>query len=45
VLDFVHRLMLRAVAAGDDDDCPALRTLVATGLVTPAPAARSRGLL
>jgi hypothetical protein len=32
VLDFAHRLVLQGVAKGDADDCPALRTLVATGL-------------
>jgi hypothetical protein len=33
VLDFVHRLTLRAAANGDGDDSPAMRSLVATGLV------------
>lgn len=33
MLDFVHGLVLRAVADGDSDDSPALETLVATGLV------------
>jgi len=33
VLDVAHRVVLRGVARGDDDDSPALRNLVATGLV------------
>jgi hypothetical protein len=33
VLDWAHLLVLRAVSQGHDDDSPALRTLVATGLV------------
>lgn len=33
MLDWAHSLVLRAVAQGDDADSPALRTLVATGLV------------
>jgi hypothetical protein len=33
VLDLPHRVVLRAVDRGDDDDSPALRDLVATGLV------------
>lgn len=37
MLDWAHDLTLRAVAAGDDDDSPALRTLVASGLVALDP--------
>jgi len=37
VLDWAHDLTLRAVAAGDYDDSPALRTLVASGLVEQHP--------
>ena len=33
MLDWAHDLTLRAVANGDYDDSPALRTLVASGLV------------
>jgi hypothetical protein len=33
VLDFSHRLVLRAVDKGRGDDSPALRSLVAAGLV------------
>jgi hypothetical protein len=33
VLDFGHKLVLRSVAQGDSDDSPALRNLVASGLV------------
>jgi hypothetical protein len=33
VLDWTHTLALRAVDRGDSDDTPALRTLVASGLV------------
>ena len=33
VLDFAHSLTLRAVADGDHDDSPALRSRVASGLV------------
>lgn len=33
MLDWAHTLVLRAVASGDHDDSPALRTLVASGLV------------
>jgi hypothetical protein len=34
MLDWAHRLVLRAVAAGDDDpESPALDNLLATGLV------------
>ena len=37
VLDWAHRTTLRAVARGDCDDSPALRTLLATGLAEQAP--------
>lgn len=33
MLDWAHRLVLRSVARGDGDDSPALRDLVAAGLV------------
>ncbi len=33
MLDFAHSLILRSVANGDQDDSPALQTLIATGLV------------
>jgi hypothetical protein len=33
MLDWAHRLTLKAVDAGKAEDSPALRTLVATGLV------------
>lgn len=33
MLDWSHGLALRAVANGDDDESPAVRTLIATGLV------------
>jgi hypothetical protein len=37
VLDLAHRLVLQGVDQGDCDDCPALRTLLATGLVEQQP--------
>jgi hypothetical protein len=37
MLDFVHSLVLRGVAAGDRDDSPALQRLVAAGLVERLP--------
>jgi len=37
MLDWAHSMTLRAVADGDCDDSPALRTLVATGLVEQEP--------
>lgn len=37
MLDWAHDLTLRAVADGDYDDSPALRTLVASGLVEQDP--------
>jgi len=37
VLDAAHRLTLRAVARGDAGESPALRTLVASGLVEQHP--------
>jgi hypothetical protein len=37
VLDAVHKLTLRAVARGDAGESPALRTLVASGLVEQHP--------
>ncbi|MBA3891949.1 MAG: hypothetical protein H0X64_15625 [Gemmatimonadaceae bacterium] len=33
MLDWAHSLLLRAVADGDQDDSPALRNLLAAGLV------------
>lgn len=36
MLDWAHSLVLRAVEQGDSDDCPALRNLVAAGLVRRA---------
>ncbi len=40
VLDWPHKLTLRAVAEGDADESPALRTLVASGLVEQHPDGR-----
>ena len=37
MLDWAHDLTLRAVADGDYEDSPALRTLVASGLVAHDP--------
>ncbi len=37
MLDWAHDLTLRAVADGDYEDSPALRTLVASGLVEQDP--------
>ena len=37
MLDWAHRVTLRSVDHGNGDDCPALRTLVATGLVEEQP--------
>ncbi len=37
MLEWAHDLTLRAVADGDYDDSPALRTLVASGLVEQHP--------
>ncbi|MDP2711708.1 MAG: hypothetical protein Q8O56_10865 [Solirubrobacteraceae bacterium] len=37
MLDWTHGLVLRAVAQGDHGDCPALRTLIAAGLVAQQP--------
>jgi hypothetical protein len=37
VLDWVHKVTLQDVAAGEAEDSPALRTLVASGLVEQQP--------